>query len=81
VYAGWGLSQAWYREELWRTLGYASLEGFLQGYWERLFLRRDANSLLSHLDTWQAGDISDNPIFRRDLGAALAALQLPPRRW
>jgi homoserine O-acetyltransferase len=74
VYAGWGLSQAWYRQELWRTLGYASLEGFLQGYWERLFLRRDANNLLSHLDTWQAGDISDNPVFRRDLKAALAAI-------
>jgi len=74
VYAGWGLSQAWYRQELWRTLGYASLEGFLQGYWERLFLRRDANNLLSHLSTWQAGDISDNPVFRGDLGAALGAI-------
>ena len=34
VYAGWGLSQAFYREEVWRKLGYSSLEDFLIGNWE-----------------------------------------------
>ncbi len=33
VYAGWGLSQAFYREETWRKIGFASLEDFLVGSW------------------------------------------------
>jgi homoserine O-acetyltransferase/O-succinyltransferase len=49
VYAGWGLSQAFYREEEWRKLGYSSLEDFLVGNWEGGFRRRDANDLLAML--------------------------------
>ncbi|KAL4818587.1 Alpha/Beta hydrolase protein [Aspergillus spinulosporus] len=34
-YAGWGFSQAFYREKLYETaLGYANLEGFMQNFWE-----------------------------------------------
>lgn len=36
VYAGWGFSQAFYREELFRTrLGYADLEDFMVNFWEK----------------------------------------------
>ena len=39
VYAGWGFSQAFYRQELDLTaMGYASLEDFLVGFWEGIFL-------------------------------------------
>lgn len=34
-YAGWGLSQAFYREKLFQTvLGYKDLEDFMQKFWE-----------------------------------------------
>jgi homoserine O-acetyltransferase len=75
VYAGWALSQAFYREHLYLTLGYTSLEDFLVRDWEASFLRRDASNLLSMLDTWIASDISDNPTFEGDLTAALGAIQ------
>ncbi len=35
VYAGWGFSQAFYREKLYETaLGYKDLEDFLKNFWE-----------------------------------------------
>ena len=49
VYAGWGLSQAFYREELFIKMGYSSLEDFLVAFWEGFFLRKDANNLLAML--------------------------------
>ncbi len=32
VYAGWGFSQAFYWDEVWREMGYTSLEDFLVGF-------------------------------------------------
>ena len=49
VYAGWGLSQPFYMQQLWRELGFSSLEDFLVGYWEGFFLKKDANNLLAML--------------------------------
>jgi homoserine O-acetyltransferase/O-succinyltransferase len=74
IYAGWGLSQDFYREELYLTLGYSSLEDFLISSWEGNFQRRDANDLLAALWTWQHADISANELYRGDLGKALAAI-------
>ena len=76
VYAGWGLSQAFYREKLdMVAMGYASLEDFLIGFWEGLFLNRDSNNLLTMLWTWQNGDISDNEMFKGDIVKALGAIK------
>lgn len=75
VYAGWALSQAFYRERMFESLGYTSLEDFLVRDWEASFLRRDASNLLSMLDTWQRSDISANETFRGDLPAALRAIR------
>ena len=76
VYAGWGLSQTFYRIEADKThMGYASLEDFLVGFWEGLFYTRDANDLLAMLWTWQNGDISANDRFNGDLDAALGAIR------
>jgi len=75
VYAGWGYSQPFYKQEKWRQLGFNSLEDFLVGFWEGFFLQRDANNMLSMLWTWQHADISDNHIFKGDLTAALSAIQ------
>ena len=75
VYAGWGFSQAFYREELdLKTLGYSSLEDFLVAFWEGFFLPKDANNLLAMLWTWQHGDISANELYGGDYPKALAAI-------
>jgi homoserine O-acetyltransferase len=75
IYAGWALSQTFYRRELWRGLGFTSLEDFLVRSWEAGFLRRDMRDLLAQLWTWQAGDISANDLFRGDLEMALASIK------
>ncbi|MPQ94935.1 alpha/beta fold hydrolase [Thioclava sp. JE_KL1] len=76
VYAGWGFSQSFYREELdLKTLGYASLEDFLIGFWEGFFLPKDANNLLTMAWTWQNGDISANELYNGDYKAALGAIK------
>ena len=74
VYAGWGLSQAFYREELWRKLGYSSLEDFLVVDWEGGF-GGDANDLLAMLWTWQQADIGANELYGGDLKKALGAIR------
>lgn len=75
VYAGWALSQAFYRDELWRVMGYSSVEDYIVGAWERSFLRRDPNDLLAHIWTWQHADISANEHYDGDFAAALAAIR------
>jgi homoserine O-acetyltransferase/O-succinyltransferase len=74
-YAGWALSQAFYREELWRSIGFSSVEDFLIRNWEANFLRRNADDLLSMLETWMQSDISDNAIYKGDLKSALGAIK------
>jgi homoserine O-acetyltransferase len=74
VYAGWALSQTFYRDELWRASGFSSLEDFLVHNWEGGFLKRDANNLLSHLWAWQHADISANELYGGDFARALGAI-------
>jgi homoserine O-acetyltransferase len=74
VYAGWAMSQAFYREELYLSVGFASLEDFIVRSWEANFLRRDAHDLLASLDTWMASDISANALYRGDLETALGSI-------
>lgn len=75
IYAGWALSQTFYRREMWRGLGFESLEDFLVRSWEANFLRRDMHDLLAQLWTWQHGDISANDLYRGDLQMALAGIK------
>jgi homoserine O-acetyltransferase len=74
VYAGWAMSQAFYREKLWEGTGFASLEDYLVRAWEGNFLRRHGEDLLSMIDTWYQSDISDNPLYKGDLARALGAI-------
>jgi homoserine O-acetyltransferase len=78
VYAGWAYSQAFFRHELWRSLGFKSIEALLQ-FWEQDHLTQDANNLLTVLDTWQRGDVSDNPVFKGNYNSALNAITMPTR--
>ena len=75
VYAGWALSQAFYREEAWRSLGYASLEAFVIARWEGYLAKSDANDILAMLWSWQHADISANKIYQGDFHTALAAIK------
>ena len=74
VYAGWAMSQAFYRERLWEGAGFASLEDYLVRAWEGNFLRRSGEDLLSMIDTWYQSDISDNTLYNGDLAQALGAI-------
>ena len=75
VYAGWAVSQAFYREEVYLRIGYSSLEDYLVEFWEGRRQEADANDLLAMLWTWQQGDISANPIYGGDFGKALGAIK------
>ena len=75
VYAGWALSQTFYREEMWRALGASSLEDYLVSVWEANYARRDPANLLAQLWTWQHGDISANARHGGDLPKALAGIR------
>ena len=75
VYAGWGFSQPFYRQELYRQLGFSSLDDFLVGFWERRFLRRDANNLLLMLWTWQHNDVAATPGCGASLERALGSIR------
>jgi homoserine O-acetyltransferase len=77
AWAGWAISQAWYRRRGWAELGYESLEDFLVRYWEATYLGRDAGNLVSMIRTWQECDIAANESFGGNYEAALAAIRAP----
>lgn len=75
IYAGWGLSQDFYRVGLHLSaLGAPDLETFLRTDWEERFARRTAADLLAQLRCWDVADIADHPRFSGDLAAALRSI-------
>lgn len=75
VWAGWALSRKFYRERLYRQMGFEELESFLSDFWEAFWLRRDANDLLSQLRTWQKADIAVTPGYDGDIERALGDIK------
>ena len=75
VYAGWALSQAFYREELYLQTGCSSLEDYLKESWEGRWQDNDANDLLAMIWTWQQADISADPAYGGDFKKALGAIK------
>ena len=79
IYAGWALSQDFYRARLHETaLGAPDLETFLKTDWEDRFARRPAANLYAQLQTWHAGDISPGQDLRQALNAIEAKVLLMP---
>jgi homoserine O-acetyltransferase len=74
VYAGWGLSEQFYKQELWRQMGFDSLESFVTGFWEKRYGRRDANNLLSMIRTWELNDLGATPGMHASLDRALGSI-------
>ena len=75
VYAGWALSQAFYRERLYERFGAHTIEEYIVRFWEANFLRRDGNDLLAQLQTWMTSDISANDLYHGDLDTALGSIR------
>ncbi|MFE4229229.1 alpha/beta fold hydrolase [Arthrobacter sp. NPDC056886] len=74
VYAGWGLSQDFYREGLFETaLGAPDLATYISTDWEARFGRRLGANLYAQAITWQESDISAG--HNGDHPAALASIQ------
>jgi len=75
IYAGWGLSQDFYRERLFETqLGAPDLATFLQTDWEDSFGAIRVANLYAQALTWQEADISANDRDSGDLARALDAI-------
>lgn len=75
VYAGWAFSQTFYRDGLYRQLGFETVEELLRD-WEADHVENwDANDLLAKLATWQAGDVSANDLYDGDFASALGAIR------
>jgi len=77
VYAGWGFSQEWYARELFRDLGYISLDDFVSRFLEERFLRRDPNDYLCHVDTWYTHDVGTTEGFGGSYRKALQSMRCP----
>jgi len=75
VYAGWAVSQAFYREEIYLKIGYSSLEDYLVSFWEGRRVLSDANNFLAMIWTWQNADLSANPIYGGDYEKALEGIK------
>lgn len=76
IYAGWGLSQDFYRADLHRTaLGAPDLESFLRTDWAGSFIQRRAANLYAQGLAWYHADISDNALYRGDLTKALQSIR------
>jgi homoserine O-acetyltransferase len=75
AWAAWPFSQEWYRRELYRELGYATVEQYLAGHWDAVYLKRDPWNVLAQLWTWQHADVAANPAYGGDLARALGAIE------
>ena len=76
IYAGWGLSQDFYRADLHRTaLGAPDLDSFLRTAWAERFARHRAANLYAQALAWYHADISANALYQGDLPRALRAIR------
>ena len=75
IYAGWGMSEEFYRQEVYKAFGHPTLDDFLADFWQAYFGARDANNLINQMWTWINGDISDQPAYNGDFEKALGAIR------
>ena len=76
IYAGWALSQDFYREGLHLSVfGAPDLETYLKNDWEASFQKRHAADCYAQLVTWLHNDISANTLYDGDFAKALGAIK------
>ena len=73
VYAGWAMSQDWYREGLYLSGEVTDLQAFLDREWEPGFTACTAGNLYAQARCWEAADIGAS--YGGDLTRALAAIE------
>ena len=74
IWCSWALTQDWYRARKWAEMGYATVEDYITGEWDKIYYHRDANDMLSLIATWQACDLGNNPVYNGDTEAAYRAI-------
>jgi homoserine O-acetyltransferase/O-succinyltransferase len=72
-WAAWGLSQEWYRNELYRQLGMTDLDQ-VYAFFRRIF-SGDANDMIWLASTWQNNNVGDTPGFDGDYQRALGSIK------
>ena len=76
VYAGWGFSQAFYREKLYETvLGFKDLDDFLVNFWEAWSCSKNPENMLVMAHTWQAADVSQQEPYNGDFKKAMQGIK------
>jgi hypothetical protein len=76
VYAGWGFSQAFYRERLYESaLGFKDLEDFMLNFWETWALSKDPENMLVMAHTWQAADCAAQEPYGGDFNMAMKGIK------
>lgn len=73
-WASWGVSPAFYNQQLYLQQGYASVEDYIVRGWEESFSSHDANNLLAMAYTWQSADVGLTPGCDGDYAKALARI-------
>ena len=74
IYASWAMSQDFYRAGL-HLQAAPDLATFLRTQWDERWAVRDAANLYAQARTWEAGDISANPLYEGDLTRALQSIK------
>ena len=76
IYAGWGLSQDFYRAGLYKSaLGAPDLETFVRTNWAERFSQCRAANLYAQALAWFHCDISGNTLYNGDLTQALQSIK------
>ena len=58
LWAVMGFSTEFYKQEVWRGLGFSSVDDFMINFLEAYFTAMDPNALLTQAWKWQRGDVS-----------------------
>lgn len=79
VWAGWLMSQEWWRQELWRDPENPELtfDDAVALYRGLLATAGDANDLILQMRTWREHDVGGTSPFNGDIEAALQSIQVP----
>lgn len=77
AYAGWAYSASFFREELYRALGFADVEALLRS-WEQDHLQHRAVDLLAALNTWRGAALPNQQVRDAALGRLQARCLLMP---
>lgn len=72
IWAVVGFSTEFWKQEVWRAMGFDSKEAFLTGFLEPYFTAMDPNDLLTQSWAWQRGDVARHT--GGDLAAALGRI-------